>query len=209
MKIAIHMQGIGLVTLMGSLATPGCVTQPVDDGGDSAQASESTNTGPGTGTASDASTSRDAGTSSDDPSEGSGLTTTGDSTEGGNEGTTEGAEGSTGSTSMATTAAEVSTGEPGMGAAPGELGGACESDADCQFAMGVCHLDAWGTPGGMCTVFCFEDGVDPLCPEGTTCGCSGASCACFLDCADDSECRTDESYVCCPADGCIPDSWGC
>lgn len=106
--------------------------------------------------------------------------------------------------------------DPGAPAAPGELGGACcvqdacDEVVSCTYPMGACHEDSWGTPGGMCTVWC-EAPDDPVCPEGSRCGCTpdAGPCACIYDCDSDDDCRVDEGYRCCPGEGCMPAGWDC
>lgn len=99
---------------------------------------------------------------------------------------------------------------------PGELGGACcvldgcSEVLACDYPMGACHEDSWGTPGGMCTVWC-EGPDDPVCPEGSRCGCTpgGGPCACIFLCESDDDCRVDDGYRCCPGEGCMPAGWEC
>lgn len=100
--------------------------------------------------------------------------------------------------------------------APGQLGGECcvtdncDKVLACDYPMGACHEDSWGTPDGMCTVWCDGPG-DPVCPEGSQCGCSagGGQCACIYLCADDADCRVDDGYRCCADQGCMPVGWEC
>ncbi|MFZ5472221.1 MAG: hypothetical protein ACOZIN_22545 [Myxococcota bacterium] len=94
--------------------------------------------------------------------------------------------------------------------APGQMGGACTANSNCQAPATACHLNAWGTPGGMCTVFCSMPN-DPVCPAGSLCGCTPGvtgQCTCIVRCTSSSQCRTADGYTCCSRDqACIPTTW--
>jgi hypothetical protein len=78
---------------------------------------------------------------------------------------------------------------PGEGASP--LGGACESNQDCD--GGLCRTEsAWDLPGGMCVLHCA---LDEQCPLGSYC----AQGACLAICQWQSDC-TRPGYVCWPDD---------
>lgn len=98
-------------------------------------------------------------------------------------------------------------GDLGSHPGDGEIGAACDSDADCISAF--CGQGA-AFPGGYCSAFCSVSLQG--CPGGGPCfanaGDDDDMGHCLAHCEDDTDCREDEGYLCgYSAD--LPDSWFC
>lgn len=84
----------------------------------------------------------------------------------------------------------------------GASGTECSQDSDCNFTTDAICIQDW--QGGYCSRLC-DDGY---CGAGASCellDCDGAPCnICLVTCVTDSQCRTDEGYVCDSYGTCTP-----
>jgi hypothetical protein len=79
--------------------------------------------------------------------------------------------------------------------APGAVGAPCNADDDCGGANPTCL----GLPSGYCAPDCSTTD----CPEGSVCfEFDGGDMLCLASCGDNSDCRTDEGYICDDDDTC-------